>query len=211
MIADIKQPTINRLVLPEGTEKEFLSFKDLQVAFSDGSVVIAEASAEIGAGERVLIKGESGTGKSTLFRAFAGVWPWGSGEISMPPREATMFMPQRPYLPLGSLRSALAYPSSPHNISDLVAREALSRVGLSQLSEKLDTEDRWDQVLSLGEQQRLGFARLLIQKPRWIFMDEATAALDEENQDAMMKLVLSEMSGSTLISIGHRPRFRYFS
>ena len=204
MANDPRQPTIRRTVSSEGAGPETLSFHDLQVAFSDGSVVIAEASAEIGAGERVLIKGESGTGKSTLFRAFAGVWPWGSGEIAMPPRETTMFMPQRPYLPLGSLRGALSYPRPPTSVSDEAAERALDRVGLSQLFGKLDDEERWDQVLSLGEQQRLAFARLLIQRPRWIFMDEATAALDEENQDAMMSLVVNEMMGSALVSIGHR-------
>ncbi|MFT8242527.1 ABC transporter ATP-binding protein/permease [Roseomonas sp. BN140053] len=204
-VADPQQPTILRTVEPLGQKPEVMSFRDVQVAFANGSVVIAEASAEIHAGERVLIKGESGTGKSTLFRAFAGVWPWGSGEIRMPPREATMFMPQRPYLPLGSLRAALAYPLGADSVSDEVAGAALDQVGLLRLTEKLDVEDRWDQVLSLGEQQRLAFARMLIQKPRWIFMDEATAALDEGNQDAMMRLVVDGLPGSALISIGHRP------
>jgi putative ATP-binding cassette transporter len=204
MVAEPDQPTIVRIEEKPG-EDEKVAFRDVQVAFSNGSVVIAEATAEIRAGERVLVKGESGTGKSTLFRAFAGIWPWGSGEIHMPPREVTMFMPQRPYLPLGSLRGALAYPNAPEKVSDKVGTAALGRVGLSHLNEKLDEEARWDQVLSLGEQQRLAFARLIIQKPRWIFMDEATAALDEENQDAMMQLVLDELPKSALISIGHRP------
>ena len=204
MVADGDQPTIVRVEGKPG-EDEKISFRDVQVAFSNGSVVIAEASAEIRAGERVLVKGESGTGKSTLFRAFAGIWPWGSGEIYVPPREATMFMPQRPYLPLGTLRGALSYPNPPETVTDEAGKTALERVGLSHLEEKLDEDARWDQVLSLGEQQRLAFARLLIQKPRWIFMDEATAALDEENQDAMMQLILDELPKSALISIGHRP------
>jgi putative ATP-binding cassette transporter len=204
MVAEGDQPTIVRIEGQPG-EEEKVSFRDVQVAFSNGSVVIAEASAEIRAGERVLVKGESGTGKSTLFRAFAGIWPWGSGEIHMPPREATTFMPQRPYLPLGTLRGALSYPNPPESVSDSAGKEALERVGLTHLQEKLEEDGRWDQVLSLGEQQRLAFARLLIQKPRWIFMDEATAALDEENQDAMMQLILEELPKSALISIGHRP------
>ena len=204
MVAEPDQPTIVRTEEPAG-ENETVAFRDVQVAFSNGSVVIAEATAEIKAGERVLVKGESGTGKSTLFRAFAGIWPWGSGEIHVPPREATMFMPQRPYLPLGTLRGALAYPNPPNSVSNEVGNSALDRVGLAHLREKLDDDARWDQVLSLGEQQRLAFARLLIQKPRWIFMDEATAALDEENQDAMMRLVVDELPDSALISIGHRP------
>ncbi|UFN50580.1 ABC transporter ATP-binding protein/permease [Roseomonas sp. OT10] len=210
MVKDPKQPTLTRGVAKPGEGEEKISFRDVQVAFANGSVVIAEASAEIHAGERVLIKGESGTGKSTLFRAFAGVWPWGSGEIRMPPREATMFMPQRPYLPLGSLRTALAYPAGPASLPDAVAVEALETVGLERLVSRLDVEDRWDQTLSLGEQQRLAFARLLIQKPRWIFMDEATAALDEQNQDAMMRLILERLPGSALVSIGHRPGLEAF-
>ena len=209
LVRDPDQPTLVRTEGAKG-EAEAIRFRDVQVAFPTGSVVIAEATAEILPGERVLIKGESGTGKSTLFRAFAGVWPWGSGEIRMPPRDATMFMPQRPYLPLGSLRTALAYPAGPSSVSDAVAREALDTVGLVRLMGKIDFEDRWDQTLSLGEQQRLAFARLLIQKPRWIFMDEATAALDEENQDAMMRLVTERLSGSALVSIGHRPGLEAF-
>jgi putative ATP-binding cassette transporter len=204
MVEEPDQPTIVRVEQAPG-EEEKVAFRDVQVAFSNGSVVIAEATAEIRAGERVLVKGESGTGKSTLFRAFAGIWPWGSGEIHMPPREATMFMPQRPYLPLGTLRGALSYPHAPETVSDEVGTAALEQVGLAHLREKLEEDARWDQVLSLGEQQRLAFARLLIQKPRWIFMDEATAALDEENQDAMMRLVLDNLPNSALISIGHRP------
>jgi len=209
MVEEGDQPTIVRIEEKED-EEEKVAFRDVQVAFSNGSVVIAEASADIKSGERVLVKGESGTGKSTLFRAFAGIWPWGSGEIHMPPRAATMFMPQRPYLPLGTLRGALAYPRAPETAPDKVCKPALERVGLSHLSEKLDEDNRWDQVLSLGEQQRLAFARLLIQKPRWIFMDEATAALDEENQDSMMQLVLDELPKSALISIGHRPGLEAF-
>ncbi|WP_338661684.1 ABC transporter ATP-binding protein/permease [Pararoseomonas sp. SCSIO 73927] len=204
MVEDGDQPTIVRVEEKAG-EEERVAFRDVQVAFANGSVVIAEASAEVRAGERVLVKGESGTGKSTLFRAFAGIWPWGSGEIHMPPREATMFMPQRPYLPLGTLRGALSYPNPPEKVSNKAAVAALERVGLSHLEDRLEDDERWDQVLSLGEQQRLAFARLLLQKPRWIFMDEATAALDEENQDAMMRLVLEELPKSALISIGHRP------
>ena len=204
MVTAPDQPTIERVESGAG-EEEMISFRDVQVAFSNGSVVIAEASADIRKGERVLVKGESGTGKSTLFRALAGIWPWGSGTIRVPPRSATMFMPQRPYLPLGTLRGTLSYPHAPDTVADDAAHVALDRVGLSHLKPRLDDENRWDQVLSLGEQQRLAFARLFLQKPRWIFMDEATAALDENNQDAMMRMVLEDLPESALVSIGHRP------
>ncbi|MBY0336102.1 MAG: ABC transporter ATP-binding protein/permease [Acetobacteraceae bacterium] len=206
LVADPEQPTIN--VREE--EGDRLVFRGLEVAFANGTTVIADAEAEIHAGERVLIKGESGTGKSTLFRAIGGLWPWGAGEIVTPPRAQMMFMPQRPYLPLGSLRVALAYPAGPEAYDDAAMSAALDRVGLGRLSERLDEVERWDRVLSLGEQQRLAFARLLLHRPKWVFMDEATAALDEANQDAMMNLVIEELPEVGLVSIGHRPGLEVF-
>ncbi|WP_439549142.1 ABC transporter ATP-binding protein/permease [Falsiroseomonas sp.] len=197
-----------RIVVKEGPDeqgREILAFRDLQIGHADGNVVIQEANAEIKAGEKVLIVGESGTGKSTLFRAIAGLWPWGAGEIRIPPRDRMMFMPQRPYIPLGSLRAALAYPAAPKKFADAALAAALERCGLPHLVPRLEEEDRWDRVLSLGEQQRLAFARLLLHRPRWVFLDEATAALDEENQDVMMNLFREELAESALVSIGHRP------
>ena len=207
--SDEAQPTIAVHASEEGAEEK-LVFKALEIAFADGTTVIADASAEIAPGERVLIKGESGSGKSTLFRAIGGIWPWGAGEIVIPPREAMAFLPQRPYLPLGTLETALCYPQWP---SDFTAEEktaALGQVGLQHLDSRLEDTERWDRILSLGEQQRLAFARLLLQKPRWIFLDEATAALDEANQDQMMQLLVDNLGGSTLVSIGHRPGLEAF-
>jgi putative ATP-binding cassette transporter len=195
--------TVQEGPLPDG--REVLAFRDLQIAHPDGNVVIGEASAEIGLGEKVLIVGESGTGKSTLFRAIAGLWPWGSGEIRIPVRGHMMFMPQRPYLPLGTLRAAIAYPAAARRFPEVALRTALERCGLPHLAPRLEETERWDRILSLGEQQRLAFARLLLHKPRWVFMDEATAALDEENQDGMMGLFRDELAESALVSIGHRP------
>ncbi|MDB5413373.1 MAG: hypothetical protein JWR10_1708 [Rubritepida sp.] len=206
LMQDPTQPTIS---IHEG-KTEALVFRNLEVAFANGTTVIADASAEIHAGERVLIQGESGTGKSTLFRAIGGLWPWGAGEIKTPPRDSMMFMPQRPYLPLGTLQAALAYPAEPDRFPAEALNDALQKVGLEQLLDRLGEEERWDRMLSLGEQQRLAFARLLLHKPRWIFMDEATAALDEANQDAMMQLVLDELPDAALISIGHRPGLAAF-
>ena len=203
---DPAQPTIS---VTEGAPDRLI-FKDLEVAFASGTTVIAEASAEIQAGDRVLIKGPSGTGKSTLFRAIGGLWPWGAGEIVTPPADTMMFMPQRPYLPLGTLRAALSYPAPVDRFEEKDAGRALELVGLKHLTERLNEEERWDRVLSLGEQQRMAFARLLLHKPAWVFMDEATAALDEENQDAMMNLVLEHMPDVALVSIGHRPGLEVF-
>ena len=206
LIADPSQPTI---AITEGAPDR-LVFRNLEVAFANGTTVITDASAEIRQGERVLIQGESGTGKSTLFRAIAGLWPWGAGEIETPPRGEMMFMPQRPYLPLGTLRAAVSYPRAGEAFEDAALVEALETVGLGRLADQLDQEERWDRILSLGEQQRLAFVRLLLHRPRWIFMDEATAALDEANQDAMMRLAIERVPDASLISIGHRPGLEAF-
>jgi putative ATP-binding cassette transporter len=209
LAADPSQPTIETEELAEG-EPEMLELDDLQIAFSDGTTVISGASAVIEPGERVLIKGESGSGKSTLFRAIGGLWPWGGGRIVTPPRSRMAFLPQRPYLPLGTLAGTLCYPISPDELETSEQVAALAAVGLGHLEERLGEEQRWDRVLSLGEQQRLALARLLLHKPRWIFLDEATAALDEPNQDAMMTLLIESLPDAAIISIGHRPGLEAF-
>jgi vitamin B12/bleomycin/antimicrobial peptide transport system ATP-binding/permease protein len=190
--------------------RQILSFENVSVQLSDGKVVIAEASAKIEPGERVLIIGESGTGKSTLFRAIAGIWPWGSGKIFLPPREQMMFLPQYPYLPLGSLRAAACYPAKNSAFTDEQIKSAMVKVGLEEFNKMLDVEERWDRVLSLGQQQRLAFARLLLHRPLWVFLDEATGALDEDNQARVMNLINEELAASSIISIGHRPSLAAF-
>ena len=187
-----------------------LAFERVGILLKDGSVVIKEATAEIHTGERVLIVGASGSGKSTLFRAIAGLWPWGSGRILLPPRESIMFMPQHPYLPLGSLRAAAAYPAGPTDFPPEAIEAALRRVGLPELMPMLDIEERWDRVLSVGQQQRLAFARLLLHRPAWVFLDEATAALDDENQRNVMSIFDDELPKTAVISIGHRPGLEAF-
>jgi len=190
---------------PGADGEETVSLQGVAVATADRKPLVRQADAVIRPGERVLIQGESGTGKSTLFRALAGAWPWGAGRIRVPERGAAMFLPQRPYLPLGTLRAVLAYPSPAEAFDDAAMAAALGRCGLENLSERLDEEERWDRTLSLGQQQRIAFARTLLHRPRWIFLDEATAALDEENQDAMMELLREELPGTAVVSIGHRP------
>ncbi|MEZ0169189.1 ABC transporter ATP-binding protein/permease [Microvirga sp. TS319] len=190
--------------------KGWLSFEGLSIALNDGSILIEDATAEIRPGERVLIMGESGAGKSTLFRAIAELWPWGSGTIRMPPGNEMMFLPQRPYLPLGTLRAALSYPASPDTFDDADIRAALERCGLGDFVDMLDKNERWDRTMSLGQQQRVAFARVLLHRPRWVFMDEATSALDEENQASMLSLFENELNGATVMSIGHRPGLEEF-
>jgi putative ATP-binding cassette transporter len=192
---------IKRVLHPQGN----LAFEGVRILLPDGHIIIEEASATFAPGDRVLIVGETGAGKSTLFRAVAGLWPWGSGTILTPPPESMAFLPQRPYLPLGTLRNAVTYPSPPNAYSDADVRQALRRCDLGSLVPKLDREERWDRELSLGEQERIAFARLLLHKPGWIFLDEGTAALDEESQRRIVSLFDDELKNATLLSIGHRP------
>ena len=183
-----------------------IHIENLSLTQQNGTVMIEGASTTIAKGEKVLVKGESGTGKSTLIRAMAGLWPWGSGRILRPKRSSVAFMPQRPYLPLGTLRHALVYPSvDDGRVSDEKLREALREWGLSHLSERLDDQDQWDQILSGGERQRVAFARLLVNPPDIIIMDEATSALDEMSQAKMMGFLRDELADATVLSVGHRP------
>jgi putative ATP-binding cassette transporter len=192
---------IKRVLHPQGN----LAFEGVRILLPDGHIIIEEASATFAPGDRVLIVGETGAGKSTLFRAVAGLWPWGSGTILTPPPESMAFLPQRPYLPLGTLRNAVTYPSPPNACSNADVQRALRRCDLGSLVPKLDRVERWDRELSLGEQERIAFVRLLLHKPGWIFLDEATAALDEESQRRIMSLFDDELKNATLLSIGHRP------
>lgn len=186
-----------------------LILRDVGLTRPDGERLVADAEIEIGRGERVLIRGKSGSGKSTIMRAVAGVWPWGSGSVELP-RGDIAFMPQKPYFPLGTLKEAMLYPKEPSDVTEEDLREALHEVGLDHLRGRLDEEERWDQILSGGEQQRVAFARTLIHKPDWIFMDEATSALDEAGQENVMNLLLEKLPDTAVVSIGHRPGLELF-
>ena len=161
-------------------------------------------------GERTLMTGPSGSGKSTLFRAIAGIWPFGEGEVLIPQGQSMMLLPQRPYIPIGTLREAVTYPSHGNAYGDAEIADALRAAKLPQIADKLDEERAWSQTLSLGEQQRLAVARALLAKPDWLFLDEATAALDEPTEAEIYGVIREHLPASTVISIGHRSTLNAF-
>src|SRR6185295_8516141 len=176
---------------------------------NDGTAVVGDTDVTIMPGERVLIAGESGSGKSTLVRAIAGLWPWGGGSVEVK-RDAKMFLlPQRPYIPIGTLRRAATYPDAANSKSIEEVAEAFKRVGLAHLVNKLEEDAPWDQTLSGGEKQRVAFARILLHKPDIVVLDEATSALDPKSQVRLMEL-LTDHPKITLLSIGHRPELESF-
>lgn len=187
-----------------------LRLRDLSVTLDDGTAVINDADVAVEPKERVLVVGESGTGKSTLVRAIAGLWPWGQGEISVRRGAKLFMMPQRPYIPLGSLRRAATYPLSPDEIPYDRLCDLMQRVGLDYLIARIDQEAAWDHILSGGEKQRLAFVRLLLHQPDIVIMDEATSALDPAAQEQLMNLVSDHLSDAAIISIAHRPELEAF-
>jgi vitamin B12/bleomycin/antimicrobial peptide transport system ATP-binding/permease protein len=193
-----------RIVVDRDGEGPALRLRDLSVRLNDGTAVVGDTDVAVQQGERVLIAGESGSGKSTLVRAIAGLWPWGGGTIEVKQGAKLFLLPQRPYVPIGSLRRAASYPNAPDSRTLDEIKEAFKRVGLDHLTERLDEEGPWDQTLSGGEKQRLAFARILLHNPDIVVLDEATSALDPRSQQKLMELLV-DRKGMTLLSVGHRP------
>ena len=187
-----------------------LSLHDLSVTLDDGTAVVGETEVVIEAGERLLVAGESGTGKSTLVRAIAGLWPWGGGSVNFHPDRRLFMLPQKPYVPSGTLRRAAAYPAAAEDWTVEQIGQALDKVGLGHLKDKIEEDAPWDQTLSGGEKQRLAFARLLLHNPDIIVLDEATSALDEKSQDKMMDMVTKELPKATIVSVAHRAELEAF-
>ncbi len=181
-----------------------VSFKDLSVRLPNGVPLVAADSLSIKLGERVLVTGPSGAGKSTLFRALAGVWPFGNGTIQLPKDAKVMILPQRPYFPIGPLATAVAYPAEPGEFDEGRIAELIAAVGLPGLAARIDDEEHWNRLLSPGEQQRLGVARAILHKPDYLFLDEATASLDEPSEAKLYHLLQDQLPQAAIISIGHR-------
>jgi putative ATP-binding cassette transporter len=181
-----------------------LMVEGLQLRLPDQRHILHRASLRIAAGDRVLVSGPSGAGKSTLFRALAGIWPYGSGTVSTPNGKRVLFLPQRPYLPIATLREVLGYPDRPERYSQVALVQALRDAGLTHLIERLDEQANWSLALSGGEQQRIGFARVFLYRPDWLFLDEATSALDEDAEQALYTLLRERLLRTTVISVAHR-------
>jgi putative ATP-binding cassette transporter len=181
-----------------------LRVRTLDVSLPDGRALLRGLDFDLNPGGRMLIMGPSGSGKSTLVRALADIWPFGEGVVELPEHEILLCLPQKPYLPLGSLRDVLIYPFGDPSTADSEILAALDLAGLSPLSERLAETRLWSQVLSLGEQQRLAFARIFLQKPRWILMDEASSALDEPAEAVLYETLMRELPLAGIISVGHR-------
>lgn len=186
------------------TPASSLTIPALSLALPDGRVIARVENLAFAKGERTLLVGPSGSGKSTLFRVIAGIWPFGEGRIAMPEGKSVMLLPQRPYIPIGSLRGAVSYPSVAGSHDDAAIQRALDAVRLPQLGARLDEEANWSQILSGGEQQRLAIARALLAQPDWLFLDEATSALDEPLEDAVYAAIRDLLPETTIVSIGHR-------
>lgn len=198
----------------QATEADELQIDTLDLALPGGVALMSAGGLSLKAGDSLLVKGPSGSGKSTLFRALAGIWPWAKGRLQKPAdfEQRVMFLPQRPYFPVGSLRKALAYPEPADRYGDEQLRQALVDALLPHLADRLDEEDSWGQKLSGGEQQRLAIARALLKQPRWLFVDEATSALDEtaEHQVYERLQALVRAQNGALVSIAHRPTVAAF-
>ncbi len=182
----------------------------VEVALPSGQPLLAADGVTIAPHDEVLVTGPSGSGKSTLFRAIAGIWPFGKGTVRVPEGAKSMTLPQRPYLPIGPLEAAISYPSEPGAFDAARIRELLVAVGLPAMGERLDEHGHWNRMLSLGEQQRLGIARAILHAPDFLFLDEATASLDEPAEAALYKLLKERLPNVTIISIGHRSTLAAF-
>ncbi|MGL4557348.1 MAG: ATP-binding cassette domain-containing protein, partial [Afipia sp.] len=191
-------------------ENNVIALDDLLLTLPNGKPLVQTSGFRLKSGERTLVTGPSGSGKSTMFRAIAGIWLFGKGTIAIPKGASLMMLPQRPYFPVGSLASAITYPSKDNTYSTAQLGDVLKLVGLPALAERLDEDGHWNRTLSLGEQQRLGIARALLHTPQYLFLDEATASLDEPSEEMLYRLIVDKLPQTTIVSIGHRKTLEAF-
>jgi vitamin B12/bleomycin/antimicrobial peptide transport system ATP-binding/permease protein len=194
----------------EESADQTLRLDQLDLALPSGQVIVSGVEAAIKPGEHVLLTGPSGSGKSTIFRAIAGIWPFGRGTVKRPKAKRVLFLPQKPYLPIGTLRETVSYPSASGAFSDAAINEALAACQLDALAVRLDESQHWAQQLSPGEQQRLAFARALLHAPDWLFLDEASSALDEATEQRLYSLLQERLPHAAIVSIAHRPALSAF-
>ena len=204
--AAVKPPHIT--VGPQAAQD--VAMEDLEVSLPNGTPLVDVDDLHLPAGENVLVTGPSGSGKSTLFRAVSGIWPFGKGRIFVPQGARVTILPQRPYLPVGSLLAAVSYPALPDRFGAAKVAAALTAVGLQKLAPRLDEEGHWNRTLSLGEQQRVALARAILLEPDFLFLDEATASLDEPSEARLYRLLAEKLPQATVISIGHRTTLKAF-
>ncbi|WP_024574213.1 MULTISPECIES: ABC transporter ATP-binding protein/permease [unclassified Afipia] len=197
-------------IQPVAAEGNVVALNDLLLTLPNGRPLVQASGFRLKSGERTLVTGPSGSGKSTMFRAIAGIWPFGRGTISVPKGASLMMLPQRPYFPVGSLASAITYPSKDGTYSAAQLGDVLKLIGLPALAERLDEDGHWNRTLSLGEQQRLGIARALLHAPQYLFLDEATASLDEPSEEMLYRLIVEKLPQTTIVSIGHRKTLEAF-
>jgi putative ATP-binding cassette transporter len=194
----------NRIEVAVGPPGRF-RIENLRIASPTGCTLLEDTDVEMRPGDRILIVGEPGTGKTLLFRTLAGLWPWGTGRIERPAGEDAMYLPRVPYLPPGTLREVLAYPWGIERIGDAALAPALTRVGLARLVAALDTTQRWDHELNDDEQHSLVFARALLHAPRWMVIDEVLDALDDRTRDCILDLLTKDFGQTGIIYIGRAP------
>lgn len=205
--ASDKKPATAIAVEPQAGATD-IGLEGLTLDLPNGQRLLANTTLALPRGRSTLISGSSGSGKSTLFRALAGIWPFGDGHVHVPAGSRVLFLPQKPYIPIGTLRDAVKYPDEHSTASDGEIVAALETARLGHLAGRLDEDTHWTNILSGGEQQRLAIARALVFKPDWLFLDEATASLDEATEAAVYDALKRQLPGTTLVSIGHRPSLR---
>lgn len=202
-----EKPPQNITVTPEAGRAD-VGTSGLDLALPTGQTLLKDLDLTLPKGAWTLISGSSGSGKSTLFRALAGIWPFGHGRVLIPAGARVLFLPQKPYIPIATLRDAVKYPDERSAANDAEIVQALEAARLGHLAGRLDEEAHWSNILSGGEQQRLAIARALVFKPDWLFLDEATASLDEANEAAVYGVLKERLPHATVVSIGHRPSLR---